>query len=810
MTRKSVVAVVMSALMILSTSLPAYADTVVTEQSESGIELFGTPDYYAPVLESMSVDKTEVAAGESFVVTLIVNDDLSGLDFGRIRIVNEATQKDMSIENIEYDITNLENLQYQVQCTVQVPMDETNGTLKVESVTLFDVANNSVVYHTDNDTHPLPSNISVKITNSNSEDKEAPILNSLSIAPEAISASETTVLTLNVSDDVSGVNYVTTEFVNRDTGHSIEAGWNSYNSNPVVNGEIAVQVETTQYDGAGTYELDRVTLMDTNGFMSDWYSANNPNYDSSPLPQEVSFTISNDGDEDITPPVLNSVSLDKTEVEAPGVVTLTLDVTDDVSGYSSAIVAFANRQNGKRIRAHSDRDNPSVVQIEVSEFEPSGIFELDTVNLFDNNNNMSYYESKTDAGDDSLTLPNEVSFLVKNTETGSNEIITSTTSKTLIEDIKNMPNDGTAHIYHGNNDILLAEVFEAIKGTDKTIIVESNGIQWEFHGKDITGEIKDIDLATTIDMKWNVDSEADDVMAREQDAIILKFADNGQLPGKATIRVKMDYVFRDYLGSDKGLYVYYFDNTTQQFVEVAANISVGNDDYLEFTIDHNSEFVITAGEIKVNETNPPVNPDDDNDNEEIQPPVIDDDTTKPSKPSGSTSSNRPSASTNADRNTSTSSSSRRNATATNNWNQLKADIEDAIESAQPTTFKVKLGSDEMLPASVLKTMQGHDITLEIALANGADVVLNGLALTNIKTGFYTSAALQELGNYVVAAPAEENDVVESNEPSVAEQESTEAQVAKPNPETGAADTPFASLILAVGCVTAAVALTKKK
>ena len=82
MTRRSVVAVVMSALMILSTSLPAYADTVVTEQSESETELFGTPDYYAPVLESMSVDKTEVAAGESFVVTLIVNDDLSGLDFG--------------------------------------------------------------------------------------------------------------------------------------------------------------------------------------------------------------------------------------------------------------------------------------------------------------------------------------------------------------------------------------------------------------------------------------------------------------------------------------------------------------------------------------------------------------------------------------------------------------------------------------------------------------------------------------------------------------------------------------------------------
>lgn len=810
MTRKSVVAVVMSALMILSTSLPVYADTVVTEQSESETELFGTPDYNAPVLESMSVDKTEVAAGESFTVTCIVSDDLSGFDFGDITVVNETTQNSIPIDHITNEVKDLGNLSYEITFTVNVPVDEAVGTLRVQGVTLFDVANNRVVYHTDNDTHPLPSNISVKITNSNSEDKEAPILNSLSIAPEAISASETTVLTLNVSDDVSGVSYVTTEFVNRNTGHSIEATWNSYNSNPVVNGEIAVQVETTQYDGAGTYELDRVTLMDTNGFMSDWYSASNPNYDSSLLPQEVSFTISNNGDEDITPPVLNSVSLDKTELEAPGVVTVTLDVTDDVSGYRSGLIRFVNRQNGKRIESNIDRDNPSVVQIEVSEFEPSGIFELEDVYLFDNNNNMSHYISDTYAGSDTPKLPNEVSFLVKNTEPGSNEIITSTTSKTLIEDIKNMPDDGTAHIYHGNNDILLAEVFEAIKGTDKTIIVESNGIQWEFHGQDITGEIKNIDLSTTIDTKWNIDSEADDVMALEQDAIILKFADNDQLPGEATIRVKMDYVFRDYLGSDEGLYVYYFDNTTQQFVEVAANISVGNDDYLEFTIDHNSEFVITAGKIKVNETNPPVNPDDDNDNEEIQPPVIDDDTTKPSKPSGSTSSNRPSASTNADRNTSTSSSSRRNATATNNWNQLKADIEDAIESAQPTTFKVKLGSDEMLPASVLKAMQGYDITLEIALANGEDVVLNGLQLANIKTGFYTGAALKELGNYVVTELAETTDVVESDEPSVADPKSSEAQVAKPNPETGAADAPFARLMLAAGCVAVAVTLFKKR
>lgn len=143
MTRKSVVAVVMSALMILSTSLPAYADTVVAEQGESGIELFGTPDYNAPVLESTSVDKTEVAAGESFIITLNVSDDLSGFDFAHISIKNESTGKYLSISDVDYKINDLGGLKYSVECVVQVPIDETVGTLILNNVMLYD--NNGII-----------------------------------------------------------------------------------------------------------------------------------------------------------------------------------------------------------------------------------------------------------------------------------------------------------------------------------------------------------------------------------------------------------------------------------------------------------------------------------------------------------------------------------------------------------------------------------------------------------------------------------------------------------------------------------------
>ena len=124
-----------------------------------------------------------------------------------------------------------------------------------------------------------------------------------------------------------------------------------------------------------------------------------------------------------------------------------------------------------------------------------------------------------------------------------------------------MDNGKTAYISYGRNDVLPAEVFEAIKGTNKTIVLESAGIQWIFNGQSITEEnIKEINLNTMIEEDFSSDSEASEELSREKKAIIMSFEDNGPLPGPAKIRVKMDYAFQSYVGTEN-LYVYYYDNT---------------------------------------------------------------------------------------------------------------------------------------------------------------------------------------------------------------------------------------------------------
>ena len=630
MKKKQTLAVLLAAAMVLSMPVGAYAEELTPEQGQQQqeVELFGTPDADAPVLNGVSIDKTEVKAGESFTLTLDVTEKISGLNYIQVTFVNETTGKNKRFSFSEIDASTS---MHSVTCTV--PVDEAAGIFRLKEVTLMDVQGNQISYYDGK----ILDQISVTITNGTSEDKEAPTITNVSVSPNSVSAPGEVTLTIGVKDDVSGVNYANVEFVNRQTGHKIEET-ETYSS-PVTNGTIEVKIPVTQYDGNGIYELNSVQLMDANSHLVE-YSSKNEEYPSANiLPQEVSFTITNNGTEDITPPVLESISVDKTEIEAPGTVTLTLKVSDEPAGYRTAIVDVVNTATGNSKHFYSDRENPSNVTVNISQFEPSGVMRVDTVYLFDNNNNMSRYDSIELVQNTAYPLPQEATFLVKNIDETSGDIVSATTSPDLVDEIDKMAEGNTAHIYHGNNDVLSKDVFGAIAGKNKTIAVESDGIQWIFEGEEIDeSKIKDINLGTTIEEKWFSESDVNEEIAWEQNAVVLQFADNGDLPGKATIRVKIDPVFKDYIGTEN-LYVYYYDNTTKEFKEIAAGLNTQSDGYIEFTITHNSDFVITSGPIKTQEgenpdnSNPPVNPGEDD------KPVT------PSTPSNPTTPSRPNSST---------------------------------------------------------------------------------------------------------------------------------------------------------------------
>lgn len=628
MKKKQMLAMLLAALMTLSVPLVAFAEGEPTDIQERSIALYGIPDYEAPILHSISVDKETVQQGETINLTLEITDDVSGVDYIHVDFINEATGK---TNQVSQSVTVNESGKYILPYTV--PKDEAAGTLKLDRVYLSDALGRHENYYSQTNEYAekyLPNEISVEIVDTTNEDKEAPILNDLFLSDITVSAPGKLTLTLNVSDDVSGVGYASARFVNRQTGKEVEGTWSSLKVEPVTNGTIEIELSTTQYDGSGSYELDQVHLLDENGHHQQYFSKYHE-FTDHVLPKELSFTVTNKYGEDVIGPVLRGISIDKMEVEVPAEVVLTLDVDDDLSGYRSAVVHVVNRKNDRRINlCHSSQDNPNKVIIPISEWEPSGLFEVESVYLFDNNNNLSTYYAEN--------LPNQVSFLVKNIDKDdtTGDVITSTNNSNLVEQIKNMAEGSTAHIYYGNGATLSKDVFEAIKGQDKTIALKSDGIEWIFNGKDVTDEnIKDIDLSTSIKVKWNSNSNAVEGIDWQQNALILSFAENGKLPAPAKIRIKADWVFKNEVGTEN-LYVYYYDNTNKEYVQVAADLTITQDEYLEFVVDHNSDFVITHGELKKKEE--PSYPDPDVPQPNPQPNPQPKPEQKPFQPSYSTGS----------------------------------------------------------------------------------------------------------------------------------------------------------------------------
>ncbi|GFZ32302.1 hypothetical protein CSC2_28280 [Clostridium zeae] len=143
-------------------------------------------------------------------------------------------------------------------------------------------------------------------------------------------------------------------------------------------------------------------------------------------------------------------------------------------------------------------------------------------------------------------------------------------------------------------------IFDSIKGKDKTVNFVQDGLQWSFNGKDITNTTKNIDMNVNVASVNNSSSSNKAAIAAKvgnAGATVVSFANNGQLPGKATVKVKLDTQWLlDPTNSKKNLYVYYYNETTKKLENIASGLSASNG-YVQFSITHNSDYVISDKDI---------------------------------------------------------------------------------------------------------------------------------------------------------------------------------------------------------------------
>lgn len=166
-------------------------------------------------------------------------------------------------------------------------------------------------------------------------------------------------------------------------------------------------------------------------------------------------------------------------------------------------------------------------------------------------------------------------------------------SSTVKSELTKLNDDAVITVNANNSPLVYSEVFEAIKSTNRTLIIDYQNMRWTFSGKDIVNP-KTLDVSVKLDefLAEKVEKLKGKLATK---SAVLEFANNGDLPGKALIRLDGKDLEK-YFESDV-LYVYYYDEKNDNISKVAMEVQK-NDGFFEFFINHNSKYILTSEEVR--------------------------------------------------------------------------------------------------------------------------------------------------------------------------------------------------------------------
>ena len=160
------------------------------------------------------------------------------------------------------------------------------------------------------------------------------------------------------------------------------------------------------------------------------------------------------------------------------------------------------------------------------------------------------------------------------------------------------------------NKSVAKEIFNAVKGTDKTVTFIQDGIEWSFNGKDITNTTKAIDMTVRIApiaSSTTVNKAEIAEKVKNENVMVVSFANNGQLPGKAKVRVKLDANWLAGKNKDD-ISIYYYNPSEKALEAIAIGLKVDAEGYVQFDITHNSDYIIADKDLTKTAVPTPVEP----------------------------------------------------------------------------------------------------------------------------------------------------------------------------------------------------------
>jgi putative cell wall-binding protein/O-glycosyl hydrolase/chitodextrinase len=172
---------------------------------------------------------------------------------------------------------------------------------------------------------------------------------------------------------------------------------------------------------------------------------------------------------------------------------------------------------------------------------------------------------------------------------------TNSNAAMVINAINTVSSNGTIFVDVTTNKSVAKEIFDTVRGTDKTVTFTQNGIVWSFKGKDISGSTKTIDMTVSTAPLNTTSSGNKSGIAEKvnnENVFVISFANNGQLPGKAKVKVKLDAAWLT--GKNKNsINIYYYNEANKAIETIANGLMADAEGYVQFDITHNSDYIVS-------------------------------------------------------------------------------------------------------------------------------------------------------------------------------------------------------------------------
>ena len=350
MNYKKILSLLLAASMAVSMPINVFATQPVTEtENQTEVTPYLQPDATPPVFQDVIVDKDqqELHPGDTVTITLKATDNSSGITSSMVGFWNNSgSLTGISGEGEEGDPLTVK---------IEIEEDTPAGHYTLEFVYLDDAAGNRGYYgaggegaqpvpgknpsftvinddYTVNDTKAElksfridedtvtipkegkaklgfdpddpctyrtfpegidPENIKFTVINPNfnSDDKEAPVLNSFKLENTVVDVTkdyQQVIMSYDVSDEGSGVRNVLPIFKNKENGKEFSEAWYDDNFPNLC------YVTISPYEPAGVFDLMQIYVSDNMGNEAVYYTESNPEKPSNALTiEDMSFTVVN-------------------------------------------------------------------------------------------------------------------------------------------------------------------------------------------------------------------------------------------------------------------------------------------------------------------------------------------------------------------------------------------------------------------------------------------------------------------------------------------------------------------------------------